>query len=205
MIDNLTRICILNCFDILKGSDMRIRVDEIPESGRFLHFHWDEDHLRQFLPPEDPFEIELVRPVNVDLEIQKRIDHIRITGTIRGVLRLGCHRCLKPFQWPMDETVDVFLLEEEKAPQEEELELEGEELDFEFFDGQIIEIDQLVAEQIFLALPFKVLCSEDCRGICPRCGVNLNDEECRCATEKEPSAFSRLEAIKSRLPGWSEE
>lgn len=183
---------------------MRVRVDEIPESGRFLHFHWDEDRLSQFLPPEDPFDLELVRPVNVDLEIQKRTDHIRITGTIHGVLRLSCHRCLKPFQWPLDETVDLFLVEEQKAPQDEEIEFDDEDLDFEFFDGETIEIDQLVAEQIFLGLPFKALCSEDCRGICPRCGVNLNDEECRCAADRKSSAFSQLEAIKSQLPGSGE-
>lgn len=179
---------------------MRIRVDEIPESGRFLHVHWDQDKLSQFLPPDDPFELELARPVNVDLEINKGADHIRIQGTIKGVLQAACHRCLKPFPLPLDETIDVFLMEEQKAPEEEEVELEQEDLDYEFFDGEVIEVDQLIAEQIFLALPFKLLCSETCLGLCPRCGANLNDEPCRCEQKREDSPFSGLKMIKDRLP-----
>jgi len=179
---------------------MRIRVDEIPESGRFLHFHWSEDRLRQFLPPDDPFDMELVRPVNVDLEIHKRPDHIRILGRIQSVLRLACHRCLSPFDRPFEEEVDVILIEEKKAPQDEETELETEELEYDFFDGEGIEIDQLVAEQIFLALPYKILCSERCKGLCPRCGANLNEEPCECDRSKPKSPFAVLQEMKDELP-----
>jgi uncharacterized protein len=180
---------------------MRIRVDEIPESGRFLHFHWDDARLRQYLPEEDPFEFKLVRPVNVDLEIQKRSDHLRVQGTLKGSLQVICHRCLAAFLWPLEETVDVFLVEGEEPDPSEEMELEPSDLDCEFFDGVIIEIDQLVAEQIFLALPVKILCSENCLGLCPRCGVNLNEEPCRCAKRSDSSPFAALEAIKGRLAG----
>ena len=180
---------------------MRIRVDEIPESGRLIHIHWDQDRLIQFLPPDDPFEMELIRPVNVDLEITKGADHVRILGSIKGVLQVACHRCLKPFPLALDESVDVFLLEEQKAPKDEEKELDEEELDYDFFDGEAIEVDQLIAEQIFLALPYKVLCSENCLGLCPRCGANLNDEPCKCKQTPDDSPFSKLKAIKDRLPG----
>lgn len=180
---------------------MRIRADEIPDSGRFLHFHWDEDRLNSFLPPEDPFALKLVRPVNVDLQIYRRTDHIRIQGTIEGVLQLACHRCLKPFEWFLNETVDVFLIEGEQTPEEEETDLEVDELDYEFFDGEIIEIDNLVAEQVFLALPYKVLCSETCKGLCQRCGANLNDEPCTCKKDNRGSIFAKLQSLRDRLPG----
>ena len=179
---------------------MRIRVDEIPDSGRFVHLHWDEERLKEFIPPEDPFELRLVRPVNVDLEIYKRAEHIRIQGLIEGVLQVACHRCLRPFPFPVKEAVDLFLMEEQEAPGEEEIEVDPEEMEYEFFDGEVIEIDQLIAEQIFLALPFKVLCSETCQGICPRCGVNLNEEACRCDKEAEDSPFAKLEKLKEQLP-----
>ncbi|MGV8073412.1 MAG: DUF177 domain-containing protein [Syntrophobacteraceae bacterium] len=180
---------------------MRIRADEIPDSGRFLHFHWDEDRLNAFLPPEDPFALKLVRPVNVDLQIYRRTDHIRIQGTIEGVLQLACHRCLKSFQWPLSEAVDVFLVEGERPLEEEEAEPEADEPDYDFFDGEIIEIDYLVAEQIFLALPYKVLCSENCKGLCQRCGANLNDEPCTCEKDGKDSIFAKLQALRDRLPG----
>lgn len=183
---------------------MRVRVDEIPEAGRFLHFHWEDARLRQFLPADDPFEYKLVRPLNVDLEIQKRSDHIHVQGTLEGTLQVNCHRCLLPVLWPLDEKVDVFLVEEEELEPSEEIELDTKDLDYEFFDGIVIEIDQLVAEQIFLALPVKILCSEDCRGLCPRCGANLNEEPCRCEKRSDKSPFAGLEAIKARLAGSDE-
>jgi uncharacterized protein len=183
---------------------MRIRVDEIPESGRFLHFHWDDARFRQFLPAADPFEFKLVRPLNVDLEIQKRTDHIRVQGTLRGTLQVTCHRCLEPFLWPLAEQVEVFLLEEEELEPSEEIELEARELDYEFFDGVIIEIDQLVAEQVFLALPVKILCADNCLGLCPRCGANLNQEPCKCEKSSGDSPFAGLKKIKAQLAGSTE-
>ena len=180
---------------------MRIRVDEIPEAGRTLRLQWDDSHLAPYVPENDPFNLKLAGPIRVELEVRKLADHVRILGTVKGRLQLGCHRCLSQFEWLLDEPVDVFLFPEEQAPREEETELGVEELDYDFFDGEVIEIDQLIAEQIFLALPFKVLCGEDCRGLCPRCGVNLNEDVCRCAAGDVKSPFAGLLKIKERLPG----
>ncbi len=179
---------------------MRIRVDEIPESGRTLRFHWDQERFAEFLPPDDPFNLELIRPVNVVLNLNRHPDHIRITGKIEGRFEVSCHRCLKPVELPLNEQVDIFLIAEEQDSVDEEKELEREDLVYEFFDGEVIEIDQLVAEQIFLALPVKVLCSEECKGICPGCGANLNDEKCKCKVDDRKSPFAKLAAIKSGLP-----
>jgi uncharacterized protein len=179
---------------------MRLRVDEIPESGRFIHLHWDQSRLSRFLQPDDPFEMKLARPVNVDLEVHKRADHVRVMGSIQGELELACHRCLDPVRHPLDETVDLFLVEEARTPEEEETELDLEDLEYEFFDGEVIELDELVAEQIFLSLPHKVLCSEKCRGLCPGCGANLNVETCRCSGGDERSPFARLKVLRDTLP-----
>lgn len=184
----------------MRENGMRIHIDEIPESGRFLHFHWTEERLQGFQPQEDPYDLELDRPVNVDLEIQKRPDHIHIAGTIETVLRVSCHRCLQPFSWELNEKVEAFLVPEEPPPPNDEVELDAEDLEYEFFDGEVIEIDQLVAEQLFLALPVKALCSESCQGICPGCGANLNTEFCQCSEEDESSPFAALKKLKAQLP-----
>ncbi len=183
---------------------MRVRIDEIPESGRTLRFHWDEDRLRQFVPPGDPFDLELPHPVNVVLNLDRRPDHVRITGKITGALNVSCHRCLGRFQLPFDEPVDIYLVGGERAPNAEEKELAPDELIYEFFDGEAIEVDELVAEQIFLALPVKVLCREDCKGLCPGCGANLNEEACRCKAGSTQSPFAKLKLIKPG-PGVSTE
>jgi uncharacterized protein len=178
---------------------MRVRIDEIPESGRILRFHWDEDRLRQFVPPGDPFNLKLLRPVNVVLNFNRHPDHIRITGKIEGSLGVTCHRCLGRFVLLLNEPVDIYLVADARAPKAEEKELVRDELAHEFFDGEVVEVDQLVAEQIFLALPVKVLCSDDCKGLCPGCGANLNEEACRCKAGGRQSPFAKLKLIKTGL------
>jgi uncharacterized protein len=180
---------------------MRIRIDEIPDAGRFLCFHWDESRLRHFLPPDDPMPIVLERPVEVDLELHKLPDHIRITGNIQATLQIACHRCLGIYSLPLEQQVDAFLTEKGKdEASEEDVELDAEELEYEFFDGEVIDIDFLVAEQIFLALPLKALCAEECKGICPRCGANLNVEVCNCPKKEQKSPFAGLRAVKLVVP-----
>lgn len=179
---------------------MRIRVDEIPESGRFIHLHWDENRLNVFLPPNDPTPLKLSRPLHVDLEIRKYPDHIHVVGTIAGVLHMECHRCLEAFDRPMEEQVDIILVQESRAEEEDEFDLDVEGLDYRFFDGEVIEIDELVVEQVFLTLPFKVLCSDGCLGLCQRCGANLNEGPCQCEKGGKDSPFDRLKAIRARLP-----
>jgi uncharacterized protein len=179
---------------------MRIRIDEIPDAGRFLHFHWGEDRLQRFILPGDPRVVSLVRPVAVQLEIYKEQDHVRIQGSMQGALRVPCDRCLEIVTWPLEQKLDIFLIQEESPEVEEEIELDLGDLEYQFFDGEVIDIDQLVAEQIFLALPFKTLCSEECQGICPGCGANRNQEDCRCENQNQRSPFAVLEAVKGKLP-----
>jgi len=179
---------------------MRIRVDEIPESGRVLRFQWDEEKLQELRPSEDPDPLELARPVEVNLEIQRRPDHVHVKGDLRAEIRFSCHRCLEPVSRSLEEPLEAFLIHEPSASRKEEVELDAEELEEEFYDGEAIEIDRLVAERIFLAVPVKALCSEACRGLCPRCGANLNREACLCEREEKPSPFQALAGLKKRLP-----
>jgi len=179
---------------------MKIRVDEIPESGRLLHVHWTQERLERMLPPNDPKGFSLARPLNVDLEIHKKPDHLEVTGSITGKLTLTCDRCLDEYPSEMVRTVRVLLFRESVSPREEEVELEPDELEYEFFDGEILDVDRMIAEEVFLELPLRFLCSEDCRGLCPGCGANLNHEPCLCRTRKVPSAFEALRNLKLGNP-----
>ncbi|MEJ5347384.1 MAG: DUF177 domain-containing protein [Desulfosoma sp.] len=175
---------------------MKIRVDEIPDSGRLLHVHWTQDRLERMLPPNDPKGFALARPLNVDLEIHKKSDHIEVTGTIAGDLALRCDRCLDEYTSTMQRAVRVLLFHEIHGPGMEEVELEPDEMEYEFFDGEIIEVDRMIAEEVFLELPIRCLCSEACRGLCPGCGANLNRETCSCSKTKAFSAFEVLRSLK---------
>ncbi|HAA05665.1 MAG TPA: hypothetical protein DCE18_20190 [Syntrophobacteraceae bacterium] len=202
-LDSISRISILTHLRIAVGGLMRVRVDEIPEAGRILRLAWAEERFQHFLPPGDPLTIHFAQPLSIDLEIYRRLDHVRVQGNIRAEFRLGCHRCLEDFHWELEQPVDVFLLYRQESPvqvDDGEPELTGEESDQAFFDGEEIDIDVLVAEQVFLALPIKALCSERCRGLCPRCGANLNMEACKCSDSQKESGFAVLQNIRQQLP-----
>ena len=77
-----------------------------------------------------------------------------------------------------------------------EIDLQPEDLDTEFFDGVTIDVDLIVAEQIFLALPQKPLCQRECAGLCSGCGADLNREECKCEKIERGSVFQALRSVK---------
>ncbi|MGQ9512551.1 YceD family protein [Thermodesulfitimonas sp.] len=138
------------------------------------------------LPGGAAAPIRVVSPVVLVLTITNAGDFLWAVGETKATVRLTCSRCLKEF------TVELAGRIEEKyrlhgaASPEEEIPLATDELDF---------TDQVI-ESLLLALPMKPLCREDCRGLCPRCGKDLNEGPCGCpADEGDP----RLVVLKKLL------
>ena len=179
---------------------MRVRVEDIPEEGLRLDFEFAPDRLLALTPEDDPLAPRAEGALSVALALRGNAERVRITGSVRGGLTLQCGRCLERFGFAVDEAVDAVLIRETPVETTEEVEVPGREMDVEFFDGVEIDIDRLVAEQVFLALPVAAVCAEECRGLCPRCGANLNTGECRCGKEEGDSPFSALSGLKDRLP-----
>jgi uncharacterized protein len=96
----------------------------------------------------------------------------------------------------LDEPVDLLLLHPLSADTPEEIDLRPEDLDKGFFDGVTIDVDLIVAEQIFLALPQQPICQADCQGLCSGCGADLNREACKCEKRETTSAFDVLRSMK---------
>lgn len=175
---------------------MKVRVDELPDSGRVVHFHetdtWFSSRIRS---GEDAGEITLARPINVDLELVPEAKQIKLNGQLQGAVRLRCSRCLQDYVLKLDEPIDL-LLHPLTADTPEEIDLRPEDLDTEFFDGVTIDVDLIVEEQIFLALPQQSLCQPDCQGLCSGCGADLNREACKCEKRETTSAFDVLRSVK---------
>ena len=76
------------------------------------------------------------------------------------------------------------------------VELEEEDLTFSVFDGEVIDIDELVREQVILAIPVRVLCREDCRGLCPTCGADRNFKECGCESAETDPRWAALKNLR---------
>ena len=179
---------------------MRVRVEDIPEEGLRLDFEFAPDRLLAHTPEGDPLLPRAEGPLSVSLEVRGNAERVRVTGSVRGALSLQCGRCLARFGFTLDEPVDTIFLRETPVATTDEVEVPGREMDLEFFDGVELDMDRLVAEQVFLALPVAAVCSENCKGLCPRCGADLNTEECRCEKDEGGSPFSALSGLKGRLP-----
>jgi uncharacterized protein len=133
----------------------------------------------KFKRPEDS-DISFLSPVEYEITVQKAGDSVWLRGPVRGRLSLACSRCLDQFAYSVSSRLDIELLPREKAPASPEVELKTEETNVYYFEGEEIDIDPYVFEEVMLNMPIKPLCSEACKGICPTCGKNLNVEECRC-------------------------
>ena len=176
---------------------MKVRVDELPDSGRIVHFHETEAWFSARMDSaEDAREISLASPVKVDLELVPEAEHIRLSGHMQATVRVACSRCLEEFVLELDDSIPLMLLQPLTADTAEEIDLRPQDLNTAFFDGETIDVDLIVSEQIFLALPQRPLCQADCQGLCSECGANLNRESCGCEKEKIGSAFDVLREVK---------
>jgi len=131
-------------------------------------------------------------PLKVDAVAELVASEISIRGRLRTRLGARCDRCLGPVDIPVEQEFDLFYRPVSTIAREEEVELPADELEVGFYSGDGIELADVVTEQVILAVPMKVVCRADCRGLCPVCGANLNFEKCGCRPPKENSPFSSL-------------
>lgn len=129
-----------------------------------------------------------------------------LEGELSGTLELVCSRCLTRYRAPIRERFRLVLEPAgDRVPAEPEgataLAQEGlyltDELEAGWFRGPEIQLDRFVGEMLALGVPVQPLCQEDCRGLCPRCGIDRNVERCACAEEKPASPFAVLASLKS--------
>lgn len=122
------------------------------------------------------------------------------SGSLKGSYSLVCSKCLEPFQQVFE---IAFRLVFRKRPVEtaKESELEREELDVIYYDDDHVDLTELIRGEVLLDLPSKPLCGAGCKGICPKCGMNLNSGRCECSCEPINPAMTDLSAIKEQLYG----
>jgi uncharacterized protein len=138
-----------------------------------------------------------------DLELYADGAHAFAAGTFRGELTVACSRCINPVTLHIDEKLRVTFLPRHEMPEDDDAaapaddaedgaEVNEDDLDVFPFDGERIDLEPLFREQFVLAIPFAPLCAEDCKGLCPQCGIDRNTASCTC----EPPIDPRLAALK---------
>jgi uncharacterized protein len=139
----------------------------------------------------------IVAPVELAFDIYKDKDRFRLDGTLKTRLELSCSRCLEPFQMPVDLEFDQRYLPQTAATPELESEVPEDDLETSYYRDEEIDLNDLLREQFYLTLPMKPLCRDDCRGLCPQCGMNLNTGTCDCAPAWEDPRLAALKAIRT--------
>ncbi|MBI4331953.1 MAG: DUF177 domain-containing protein [Chloroflexi bacterium] len=120
---------------------------------------------------------------------------ILVSGKVKAALPQVCSRCLRDFP-----SVAPFEVEEEFFPTVDvntglPVEQSGEETGFTIDANHVIDLDEALRESLLVALPMKPLCQPDCVGLCPECGVNLNEEQCGCERSPKDSRWAELKRL----------
>jgi uncharacterized protein len=156
--------------------------------------------------PEDRDEFCRVEtPFKVGCDVARVREDILLEGEVEGRMTLECSRCAKRYSHALRDSFQMVLSpakdresvdpEGERGLAENGLCL-GEDLETGLFRGPVIGLDDLIGEVIALAMPLQPLCSSDCPGICPHCGVDLAETQCDCVDEKIDSPFAVLAKLK---------
>lgn len=173
---------------------MQINIANIPEEGLELQFSKGEGWFFSILPEKDGANFS-VRNVAVDCSLKRVLKNVAVNGSVRADIELECCRCLAQFDLPVEESFKYTFTQDSHTLSEEK-ELTYEDLEFAYYKDDIIELDQIIAEQIILQVPIKPLCSDSCKGLCLICGGNLNKETCSHREEKINNPFSVLKNLK---------
>lgn len=161
---------------------MNISLFRLPPDGRAFSHQYSPDELGT-----SEHEFELKTPPLVTGRVDRAGMDMRVRGEIKSELITTCDRCLNDVVFPIEAPFDlIYLPEDPGAGQGGEMELHERDLALSVYENDQIKLDELVLEQLELNLPIRVLCREDCRGLCSECGADLNAEECRCQKPIDP-------------------
>lgn len=173
-----------------------IDLETIPETGKHQRFRMEPEEWRPM--EETDGVVELAGPLTLEADIQRAGSRILLKGHLQGDVRIRCDRCLDTFDRHVDNRFQTFFSLPKEDGTDEEIELEEEDLDVAFTQGEELDVLGLIREQVLLEQPMKRLCSEACKGLCARCGKNLNEGPCGCTSRSGHPAFQQLETLKNK-------
>ena len=127
------------------------------------------------------------------------IKDIRVAGDFSIRVELACARCLEPLAQNVAKKFDLLYRPQGSDAGREELSVTAAEAEVAYYQGEGLLLEDVLREQILLALPLRAICKEECKGLCPRCGKNLNFEQCSCAEPLEDPRWAALKEIREKL------
>lgn len=184
---------------------MIIRISDIPVGGRELTFDLDEQalnarvqaakqqHAKEHPIVDEPAYYFQPKP-QADIKIEVEGSQVFLTGLVSGSFSSTCARCAEEASESMELPVTMIL--KSHAPGKR-AESEDEDISLGYYMGDEVDCSSILEEHLILALPYRVLCRDDCKGLCPQCGVNLNVGTCSCRQPQfRDDRFKVLEKLK---------
>lgn len=166
---------------------MKIDLTKIPPEGKKINFKlpvewWKADS-------GDDRIVGLEQSLSTSMRIYPAGKKMVVEGLISTRLLLRCDRCLEYYGWDLSAefriSVSLYPFQGEG-----EVELHEDDLNLDFTDGNLLDLDQVIREQLMLQVPLKTLCTPECRGLCSQCGHNLNISTCSCSSTDQQVLFS---------------
>lgn len=137
-----------------------------------------------------------------ELDLYMEDQNIFVRGHLDGWVEVACSRCVGPLKLVVAEPIAVTYLPHAQVAQEDEelagdeVEVDEEDMDVYSYQGEEVDLEPLLREQVILAVPFAPLCREDCKGLCPVCGIDLNTGTCTCDRTPIDPRWSALRNLK---------
>jgi uncharacterized protein len=170
---------------------MRIELEKLQGGkGGFAHVYQPEE-----LNPVDEL-VTLAQPVDVRGNVKLAGHEVFVSGHVETRAQLECDRCLKPVELPVSADFALEYITGSDYESSSAAALSEEEMTVSVFDGVSIDLDEIVKEQILLAMPARTLCREDCKGMCAECGTDLNAGQCNCGTDEVDPRWAALKKLK---------
>jgi uncharacterized protein len=170
---------------------MRIELDKLEEDGGRFSRTYGIDELSL-----DDAELRLIEPAAIRGRVRRKGHEVELRGELDGRVGATCDRCLQPVEIPVRSEFRERFVPAVSWRDEEQHQLQEEDLNLAVFDGEAIELDDLVREELLLAVPAHVLCREDCKGLCPVCGIDRNASSCQCETGETDSRWESLKELQ---------
>jgi uncharacterized protein len=181
---------------------MKIRVCEIPPEGLSLVFEPKPEYFPVLAEMAAQGAWQPLGPIRVQLDLTPAARLFRANGRLEVAAKLTCARCLREFTTTLSARFDLFYqaetLDAGAGMAEGDVELSQEALRLIPYRGEEIDFTEMIQEQVTLAVPFKPLCADNCRGLCPQCGTDLNQGSCGCSKDAEGSPFAALGLLRQK-------
>ena len=171
----------------LSIKEMELRKVRFDETFALGQIDFTDEDLEQATPLKVSGSAELLADTDGE---------VRIQGSYAVEMTAECDRCLARARFPLDARFDLFYRPMSVIAREEEVEIDEGEAEIGFYEGDGLELEDILREQVLLTLPMQRVCSELCKGICPVCGKNRNETACDCKVEAADDRWGALRKLE---------